>query len=498
MVEVAWCGASPTSTKEKRGGGKDKGEERATGFGGKRLFEARARVSPVVFTDDGRSWKIGERVPKTILAPQNQNQLRRDKNLDQIEIPSHSSQRQEFDVNDLKFTQIDFFETPRRFVYTWFDEYCDWLEYTISADAAYCLPSYLFQGENINQGGGNVFSTKGFTNWHRKDSFATHMGPLNSVHNQSKRKYEVLMQEQHSIQAAFYKLNDKSKHEYRVRLNASIDVVRLLLNQGFAFCGHDESESSLKKDNFLEFLSWFAAQCVAIKPFVDVSLKEKMSICLRYVDKRGFVMEAFIGLVHIKDTSALSLKEAIVDVLANHSLALLMYVGNVIMGQAICKTLIRQESRLAHSVHCFAHQLRLTLVVVSKKCVQVGITNDLNVSLQKKEQDIANAMILIKIMRMDELYPDDFDGSNMRAFENQLANYIIDVRDIDKRFSNLSGPRELSKKFVETKKHLNYCLIFLLVKFVLLLPVATATVERAFWQCRLSRMTCGIEWMMNS
>ncbi|XP_049365265.1 uncharacterized protein LOC125830087 [Solanum verrucosum] len=114
------------------------------------------------------------------------------------------------------------------------------------------------------------------------------------------------------------------------------------------------------------------------------------------------------------------------------------------------------------------------------KADDTRITNDLNVSVQKKEQDIANAMILVKIMRMDELYPDDFDGSNMRALENQLVNYIIDVRDIDERFSNLSGPGELSRKLVETKKHLNYCLIFLLVKFVLLLPIAIATVERTF------------------
>ncbi|XP_060182756.1 uncharacterized protein LOC132612658 [Lycium barbarum] len=85
-----------------------------------------------------------------------------------------------------------------------------------------------------------------------------------------------------------------------------------------------------------------------------------------------------------------------------------------------------------------------------------------------------------KIVRMTELYLDDFDGFSMSALENQLANYIIDVRDIDKRFSNLGGLGELSRKLVETKKHLNYSLVFLLVKFALLLPVATATVERAF------------------
>ncbi|XP_016574142.1 uncharacterized protein LOC107871771 [Capsicum annuum] len=141
----------------------------------------------------------------------------------------------------------------------------------------------------------------------------------------------------------------------------------------------------------------------------------------------------------------------------------------------------------------------------------LGIINDLNASLQKKEQDIVKAMILVriakrsevtndllngvaclnpedsfssfaikKIVRIAEFYPDDFDEFKMRALENQLANYIIDVPDIDKRCSNLGGLGELSRKLVETKKHLNYSLVFLLVKFALILPIATASVERTF------------------
>ncbi|XP_049393133.1 receptor-like protein 9DC1 [Solanum stenotomum] len=85
-----------------------------------------------------------------------------------------------------------------------------------------------------------------------------------------------------------------------------------------------------------------------------------------------------------------------------------------------------------------------------------------------------------KIMRMAKLYPDDFDEFSMNALENQLATYIIDVRDMDERFSNLNGLCDLSRKLVETKKNLNFPLVFCLVKFALLLPVATASVERAF------------------
>ncbi|XP_049372493.1 uncharacterized protein LOC125837404 [Solanum verrucosum] len=266
----------------------------------------------------------------------------------------------------------------------------------------------------------------------------------------------------------------------------------------------------------------------------DLSRKEQMTICLRYVDKRGFVMETFIELIHIKDTSVLSLKEAIVDLLAHHSLTLsnvreqcydgtsnmqgrglnqelgLVKAGDTRWGSHyksfgnfissfdsivnVLDTLVVNastlEERASASGFLRSCQMFETIFLLHLMTDLLGITNDLNVSLQKKEQDIANAMILVKvakrsfdikkIMRMAELYTDDFDESNMRALENQLVYYIIDVRDIDERFSNLGGLGELSRKLAETKKHLNYSLVFLLVKFALLLPVATATIERAF------------------
>ncbi|XP_060181319.1 uncharacterized protein LOC132610923 [Lycium barbarum] len=432
----------------------------------------------------------------------------------------------------------------------------------------------------------------------------------------------------------------------------------------------------------------------------DVSRKEQMAIVLRYIDRNGFVMERLLDIVHVQDTSVLSLKRAIVNLLAQHSLSLSHVHGQCYDGASNMqgeinglKMLIRQESRSAHSIHCFAHQLQLTLVAVSKKCIQVGklvvlvsnilnvlgssfkrmdefrdsqketiqealdlgelttgrglnqelglsracdtrwgshfksfnnfilmfgsilnvleslvldarllderaktmgyleacrtlgITNELNKCLQKKEQDLANAMLLVevakrrlqayrdggwnsliakvslfcikheilipnfedpyvsslrsrrrlgnnkvshhyhvevfcniidwqlqelkdgfgeattdllhgiaclnpidsfssfdirKIMKMAKLYPDDFNEFNMGTLENQLASYIIDVRDVDERFLNLKGLCDISKRLIQTKKHSNYPLVFRLVKLALLLPVATASVERAF------------------
>ncbi|XP_060169943.1 uncharacterized protein LOC132600652 isoform X2 [Lycium barbarum] len=551
--------------------------------------------------------------------------------------------------------------------------------------------------------------------------------PSLTPHNQPNQEANVNQLEEplDSFQVTSYQV----KHEDRVRLAASVDVVRLLIKQGMSFWGYDESESSHDRGNFLEILSWYAKRSEDVHDFVlehapqndqmtsrmiqkdivtackietikaiidelngdyfallvdksfDVLHKEHMTIVLRYIDRRGFVVERIIDIVHVQDTSVLSLKMAIVDLLAHHSLSLSYVRGQCYDVESDThdnikglKMLIRQENRSAHSLHCFAHQLQHTLVMVSAQCVQVGqlvllvsnimnvlgasfkgmdefqvsqrekirealdmgelttgrnllqeldlikadahslderarasgylrtsqtfeiafvlhlmkdvlaITYELNESLQKKELDIANAMLLVeiakgmlpklkdngwdplidkvstfcikhnilipnfdepyvtfgrrrkptdynvlhhyhvdvfckiidwqlqelndlfdkvtidllhgvaclnpidsfssfdimKVMRMAELYPDDFDEFSMGALENQLATYIIDVRDIDGRFSNVNGLCDLSRKLVQTKKHLTYHLVFRLVKLALLLPIATASVERAF------------------
>ncbi|XP_060212154.1 uncharacterized protein LOC132639748 [Lycium barbarum] len=59
-----------------------------------------------------------------------------------------------------------------------------------------------------------------------------------------------------SILTCFDKENEESKGKYRVRLNASIDVARFLLKEGMLFRGHDESETSARRGNFLDLLKW--------------------------------------------------------------------------------------------------------------------------------------------------------------------------------------------------------------------------------------------------
>jgi hypothetical protein len=84
------------------------------------------------------------------------------------------------------------------------------------------------------------------------------------------------------------------------------------------------------------------------------------------------------------------------------------------------------------------------------------------------------------ILAMARLYPDDFaTESKIEELSCQLDNFVENIRD-DNRFSDLKGVGDLCQKLVEKKKHTTFPLVFLLLKLTLVLPVATATVERAF------------------
>ena len=94
---------------------------------------------------------------------------------------------------------------------------------------------------------------------------------------------------------------------------------------------------------------------------------------MHYLDRTGRVTERFLGLVHVSDTIALSLKTYIFSLLLEHSLSLSRIRGqgydeaNNMKGEINgLKTLIMKENSSAYYVHCFAHQLQLTLVAIAK------------------------------------------------------------------------------------------------------------------------------------
>ncbi|KAK4713316.1 hypothetical protein R3W88_019223 [Solanum pinnatisectum] len=123
----------------------------------------------------------------------------------------------------------------------------------------------------------------------------------------------------------------------------------------------------------------------------DISHKEQMALFLCFVNKNGEVVERFISLVHVSDTLACSLKKMIYSLLSVHLLSPSKIRGQGYDGASNMKgeinglkTLIMKDSPSAYYIHCFAHQLQLTLVAIAKKHLDVEdffdhVSNVLNV-----------------------------------------------------------------------------------------------------------------------
>ena len=254
----------------------------------------------------------------------------------------------------------------------------------------------------------------------------SHVGEVNSAHNQAVKKSEDLLKEKQHIESVLFKQSNKDKLEYRVQLNAIVDYIIFLLCRELAFRGHDESQDSSDKGNFLEILQFLGDHNKSINEVLqtalknyklthsdiqkdivntiaretskaiikdldngffsilvdesrDISVKKQLSLVLCYVNKKGIIIEWFLGIVQVASTTALLFKCAIEYLLCEHNLSLSNLRGQGYDGASNMqgdinsfKTLILKENKLTFYVHCFAHQLQLTFVAVAKNYINVA------------------------------------------------------------------------------------------------------------------------------
>ena len=60
--------------------------------------------------------------------------------------------------------------------------------------------------------------------------------------------------------------------------------------------------------------------CILVDEARDKSKREQMAIILRFVDEDGFIRKRFFHIIHVKDTTALTLKNEICSVLSRYDL----------------------------------------------------------------------------------------------------------------------------------------------------------------------------------
>jgi hypothetical protein len=93
------------------------------------------------------------------------------------------------------------------------------------------------------------------------------------------------------------------------------------------------------------------------------------------MNDKGMVVERFLGLKHVEDTTSISLKKALLDVLDEYGLSIARLRGQGYDGASNMRgefnglqKQIRDENPHAFYVHCFAHQLQLVIVAVTTCC----------------------------------------------------------------------------------------------------------------------------------
>ncbi|XP_062229974.1 uncharacterized protein LOC133927506 [Phragmites australis] len=312
----------------------------------------------------------------------------------------------------------------RLFQPKWFKDY-DWLEYSVSKDAAFCFYCFLFRQEAEHEKFGHVVFTKtGYDDWkHTYRGLPGHVGGVSGCHNKTRLCTEDFKNQRASIS---HKIDSNSKDAemlYEVRLTAALDVASYLISQGHAFRRHDESASSLNKGNFLEMIDWYKKRneevrvafdelcpktarmtshkiqkdltqscaeeitevikeeigdslfSILIDESRDISIAEQMAVLVRFVNKKGMVVERFLGLKHVEDTTSNALKKALTEVLADHGLSIAKLRGQGYDGASNMRgefnglqKQIRDENPYAFYVHCFAHQLQLVIISVATYC----------------------------------------------------------------------------------------------------------------------------------
>ncbi|KAK4593477.1 hypothetical protein RGQ29_017548 [Quercus rubra] len=251
-----------------------------------------------------------------------------------------------------------FSEKPHRFRSDWYIGR-KWLEYNIDKDVAFCFYCYLFGRQDVD----------------------SHVGGVNSAHSQAIKNGEDLLKEKQHIQSVLVKQSNKYKHDYRVQLNVIVDCIRFLLCRGLAFRGHNESQGSmLQTDPKNCKLTYPEIQ----KDIVNIIASETSKAIIKDLDNGFFSIlvdesKRFFGIVYVASTTALSLKCAIKCLLCEHNLSLSNLRGqgydrtsNMQGDINGLKTLILKENKSAFYVHCFAHQLQLTLVAVAKNHINIA------------------------------------------------------------------------------------------------------------------------------
>jgi len=139
----------------------------------------------------------------------------------------------------------------------------DWLEYSIKKDSTFCFVCYLFKKGN----GADTFIANGWRNWNIGEK-ALIKHEVSESRKAAQERYIGFINPKVAIDYNIDKWSDGDLRLYKITLTYSFRCLKFLLHQRLAFRGHDESEGSSNRRDFIELLKFLAANSEEVNKYV--------------------------------------------------------------------------------------------------------------------------------------------------------------------------------------------------------------------------------------
>ena len=187
--------------------------------------------------------------------------------------------------------------------------------------------------------------------------------------------------------------------------------VMFLARQGLALRGHEEA-NGIRRQDVPELDAWLKRKINMTSPSIqnevlqlfsnnivhdiatkvlksgifaaivdgtqDISEKEQLSVCIRYVDNYFCPTEDFVGLYEPPSTTGQCIAQCILDILLRLQLPIKMLYGQTYDGASNmagnfkgCQVIIAQKQPLALYVNCGAHAVNLVAQTVADSAIPV-------------------------------------------------------------------------------------------------------------------------------
>jgi len=307
----------------------------------------------------------------------------------------------------------------------WFSEF-PWLHYCKEVQGVlcfYCAKAEASKLSNLAKKRETAFTADGFANWKKAiDKFKEHQ-------NSQSHRFSVqqLVQSSKPVDHQLSSQRMASQQQRRHCLSVLFTSLQYLARQGLAIRGHSD-----KDGNFIQLLKLRATDIAHLQEWLerkvdmtshhvqneilemfghcvvrnicgriqeaggfsvivdgtqDISRKEQLSICIRYVDSDLCPREEFVGLYEPPATTGEVIAKCILDVLLRLQLPISCLRGQTYDGASNmsgqfkgCQAIIRDKQPLALYMHCGAHCSNL---VSQSVCEAVVPVRDAMQSLQE-------------------------------------------------------------------------------------------------------------------